>query len=124
MVKRYQNWLDKDFYSIEWSGDKKVIIFRGYFYEADASVTDNPKEIYRSVEYSQDEMSLLEYIESDKEILQEELDESVKYIGDMTKEEVENSMKEYFNGSEPKEMPLEEINMSTPCGDYVDYKEN
>ena len=114
--KQYWN---KEFYWIEYQGGEKYVRVVGYFYDEGE---DNGHGTARCVEYSGFEFKLIDFLENWTEDDYSEMEGSVKsYIEDMTTEEAIICMNTY--DELPVEMPMDEINMETPCGYYVNYKE-
>ena len=46
------------------------------------------------------------------------LNEQVRYSGDVTEEEAETICKGYFDGTSGEELNIADITTNTPCGDY------
>ena len=108
------NLLDSDLFEIyEYNGEKHISIL-GYAYCAGDSVTDNPDEIYRQVDYRDFDVLLKEY-------LSDEFDNDAvecgtrQYITDMTEEAVDEWFEDYKKTANPL---LNELTMETPCGMY------
>lgn len=120
-IKDVDRILDCDFYSVEEDshGNKEVHV-SGYFFTNGESVTDNPDEIFRSVEYTGYIVPLAEFltlIQNDE--VDEKASEYKQYWGDLTKEAVKDSVLHYFNGKPGNPLPYSELSLDTPCGDYI-----
>lgn len=53
-----------------------------------------------------------------KEIFFNYVDERIRSLGDITKEEAENLCKTYYDGKQGKELSLYNVTETTPCGNY------
>lgn len=117
---------DDDFYQIVMYRDGKYITVDGFFYDVGEEGYEDPKQASRCVEYCGLEMPIEEFIamrDANKDFRGEitELAASCKqYIGDMTPEDAEESMRTYYSGKAPTELAYEKITLDTPCGCYVD----
>lgn len=100
-----------DFYSIETYEDGKYINPNGYFYGA-CDGTDTP---CRFVTYHY-MMPLDEFLAMPDEEKWEWLNESVKYIYDLSEEEMKNDERELLNSSSL--LSFKDLTMNTPDGDY------
>lgn len=114
-MKEY--WV-KDYYQIEWWGDKKYIHCMGYFYDEGDDAGEGRTS--RLVEYTGFYCPLIEFLEWDGDEYNLQQGCIKQYVTDLTPEEAVKCMHTYYDGKPPIEMPLSEINMETPCGCYVD----
>ena len=110
-----KEYWDKDFYSIWYYGGEKYIHFNGYFYNSDGEA--------KCLEYVGFTAPLIEYLEWNEDEYDFQQESIKQYINDLTDEKAVKNMNTYYNGNPPVEMPLDEINMETPCGDYVDWRD-
>ena len=116
-----------DFFTIyEQDGIKYIHIF-GYSYKSDSNEyvsESNPDGIYwANMECCWFIFPLAEFITNLKEnenFVDDTYCELNQYQGDLTAEEMTNTINSYFDGS-PADAYLgfEEITMNTPCGNYV-----
>lgn len=114
-----KEYWEKDFYQIEWHGKEKYIHIMGYFYD---NGNDNKWGTSRLLEFCGYLIPLIDFIQMTNEERIEEEGEYNGYITEMTPDEAIKTMNTYYMGKPPIEMPLDEINMDTPCGYYVDWK--
>lgn len=117
-MKYNDNLLEKDLYSIYERGGVKHIHFFGYLYY-DGEPADLP---YRNIEYTGFEDTLANYLawRADKHEYDRRQAECQQYISDLSKTDAEDTFMCYFGGSAPKSLPLGDVSMETPCGDYID----
>lgn len=126
---RNEKYLECDYYMVEIVDGVKCITICGYFYYAGESCDeDKPDEVYRAVEVSANPMpiaKLKEIYEAGE--LWDVLAEEKQWIGDLTEEEVDDAMENYYgdvdgNGHGGIELLISNVTEDTPCGDYVDYE--
>lgn len=107
---------DKDYYSIEYYGGEKYIVFHGFYYDTGEDCGNGTS---RLVEYSGFDCPLIKFLEWDDDQYSFEAEGCKQYITDMTSTEAIKDMNTYYDGKPPIEMNWSEINMETPCGNYV-----
>ena len=108
--------MDRYFYSVEDYGDRKEIHISSnvYFNDADGTETDHRiakwKGFYLSIEevkYLLDDDCFFDYI-----------NERVRYLGDITREEALEICDTYWDGKPGTELHVRNVNQDTPCGYY------
>lgn len=113
--------MDCDLYSIEEDGrgGKEVHVFAYYFTNGE-SVTDNPDEIFRIVEFSNFDMPVQSFLALvEKNEVDEESSNYKQYWGDLTEEACKKSIMHYFNGNAGSPLLYGDITADTPCGNYI-----
>ena len=121
-------YLLKDFYSVEENCGQKYVHVHGYFYSEGYEVVKGKP--FRSQEYSGAYIPLAEFLKTPKENIAEFLDGLEQGCKDMSEEETLQAIRNYYGKvSEGKcmtweatPMPYTELTMDTPIGDYVDMK--
>lgn len=108
--------MDKYFYSIEEDDGNKVIHLSANIYFNDSGCTDKD---YRVAEWTWFYLTIKEA----EELLSngdfyDYINERIDYLGDLTKEEAEESGATYFNGRGGTELHIANVTEATPCGDY------
>lgn len=107
--------MDRYFYSIEDYGNGKLIYITGnvYFNDADESETN-----YRIAEWTSFDLTIAEL----KLLLQEDffdyINEQVRYLDDITKEEAEDICETFWNGEPGNHLDIRDVNDYTECGYY------
>ena len=107
--------MDRYFYSIEDYGNGKEVYICGnvYFNDADGTETDHRIAEWKSFSLTVAELQLL---------LQEDffdyINEEVRYLDDITKEEAEDICKTFWNGEPGDNLDIREVNDYTECGYY------
>jgi hypothetical protein len=108
--------MDRYFYVIEGNGNRKEIHICGnvYFNDADETETD-----HRIAEWKGFYLSLEEV----KNLLNDDcffdyINERVKYLGDITKEEAIEMCNIFWDGEPGTELDIRDVDKDTPCGYY------
>lgn len=108
--------MDRYFYVIEGNGNEKEIHICGnvYFNDADETETD-----HRIAEWKGFYLSLEEV----KNLLNDDcffdyINERVKYLGDITKEEAIEMCNIFWDGEPGTELDIRDVDKDTPCGYY------
>lgn len=114
-----KEYWERDFYQIEMEDNEKYIHIMGYFYDEGQDYGNGTS---RCVEFTWCKCPLATYLEMNQEERDEMESICNTYSTDMTPDEAIKSMNTYYMGELPTEMSLDEINMDTPCGCYVDWK--
>lgn len=128
-----QRLLDCDYYIVEEVNGVKCIRICGYFYYCGEScVEGEPDKVYRSLEVSMDAMPISEFKKIPSDDIWDFLAENNQWIGDLTEEEVDEAMDNYYGINDPEtfkvitmpgtELSLSKVDENTPCGNYVDYE--
>ena len=116
-----------DFFSIfEDMGVKFIHIF-GYSYKSDSNEyvsEDNPDGIYwANMEccwFTEPLAEFIAHLKENENYVDDTYCELNQYQGDLTPEEMTDTINHYFDGHGPDAyLTFEEITMDTPCGDYV-----
>ena len=116
-----------DFFSIfEDKGVKYIHIF-GYSYKSESNEyvsEDNPNGIYwANMEccwFIEPLAEFIAHIKENENYVDDTYCELKQYQGDLTAEEMTETINTYFDGHCPDAyLTFEEIAMDTPCGDYV-----
>jgi len=108
--------MDRYFMKIAELFGVKFVFFTGnvYFNDADPSDTD-----HRIAEWTGFNLSLDEVIKLNKEKeLLDYINERVDYLGDVTKEEAEETCKTFWAGKPGEELDINTLSKDTPCGYY------
>lgn len=118
IMKKYWN---KDFFSIEmYPGELKCIHFWGYFYDNGEEAYEGEGKTSRNLEWCGFIIPLEQYLQWDEEDFDRYQGSCNTYIEDMAPEDAVYAMNHYYNEETPVELPLKNVTMETPCGDYVD----
>lgn len=109
--------MDKYFYSVEESYGDKLVHFNGNIYFNDGSTGEKDYRIAEWV-WMYIKMDTLVELRSSEDKLWELLDENVRYLGDLSKEEADEICREYFDGTPGQELDIDEVNSDTAYGNY------
>lgn len=118
-----QEYLENEslFYQITKRNDGKYISIDGYYYKTDSDFGNGPD---RSVAFSGLEMPLAEfYILHKHRIKDGVIDELAADCKQYYDEVCFEREKSFYHNSIATELPLINVTMDTPCGCYVDFKE-
>lgn len=112
----------KDFYEIyEYNGVKKIRIL-GYVYSAGCSVTKDPSQTYRKVDYESGLIfELADYVKrvsKDAEELQQLLDEAKQYIFDINEKEAIYYLDSFNELGSAESLEFSKLSENTPIGYY------
>ena len=126
--KEVTNPFEGEFYSIWEEDGVKVIHINGYTYKSDSTefiTKDNPNGIYwANLEVCWFIFPLAEFIAMYKERGSEWVDECYEernqYQGDLTADQMVNTINHYFDGhTADAYLDFGELTEETPCGNYV-----
>lgn len=108
-----EKYIEHSIVGVEFQDGMKTIHYYGYSYEADQG------EPYRFVEYCGLTAPLKEALAVG--VVTYEVDngcEAKQYVTDADAEKIIDIYRHYDNGHEPKELPINELTIDTPCGIY------
>lgn len=109
--------MDRYFYSVEEIDGNKVIHMSGNVYRNDESVTG--EKDYRIAEWVWMYINIDTLIKmKNEDKLWEFLDENVRYLGDLSREDADRICNEHFNGRPGSSLDISKVNADTICGDY------
>ena len=113
-----KEYWEADFYEIYLYDNEKWINIEGFYYD---NGDDYGYGTSREETYSGFDMSLKDFLspDFDYDVFQESLNH---YVEDLEDTEAIRRMNEEHKGYKP--LPYTEITMETPCGYYIDYKED
>lgn len=106
--------LDRDIYSVEEEDGKKYIHIYGYYYDGENGYALN--------EFVGCKIEIVEGTDVTRVIVDIAEENANQNITDnLTEDDVLNGYKNYFKtGGTPKTLSIEDVNVNTPCGNYID----
>ena len=109
--------MDRYFYSVEEIDGSKVVHMSGNVYCNDESGAG--EKDYRIAEWVWMYINIDTLIKmKNEDKLWEFLDENVRYLGDLSREDADRICNEYFGGRPGSSLDISKVNADTICGDY------